>query len=97
MIKEVKMASLLFWFLVCLGNVYAIDLKDLNFLSPINSPDVLKEAFKNDLDKVEMTLCQKHSQLYFNQIQNGKGWAYKSKSFLAKVVIHATAKIEVSL
>ena len=76
------MSSLLFWFIVCFSNVYAIDLKNLNFLAPINSPDVLKEAFKNDLDKVEMTLCQKHSQLYFNQIQNAKGWAYKSKFFL---------------
>ena len=76
------MASLLFWFIVCLSNVYAIDLKDLNFLAPINSPDVLKEAFKNDLDKVEMTLCQKHSQLYFNQIQNVEGWAYKSNLIL---------------
>ena len=75
------MASLLFWFIVCLSNVYATNLKDLNFLSPINSPDVLKEAF-NDLDKVEMTLCQKHSQLYFNQLQNVEGWAYKSKFFL---------------
>ena len=75
------MASLLFWFIVCLGNVYAIDLKDLNFLSPINSHDVLKEAL-NDLDKDEMTLCQKHSQLYFNQLQNVEGWAYKSKFFL---------------
>ena len=74
------MASLLFWFMVCLGNVYATNLKDLNFLSPINSPDVLKEAL-NDLDKVEMTLCQKHSQLYFNQVQNMEGWAYKSKFF----------------
>ena len=76
------MASLLFWFIVCLSNVYAIDLKDLNFLAPINSLDVLKEAFKNDLDKVEMTLCQKHSSLYFNQIQNVEGWAYKSKLIL---------------
>ena len=76
------MASLLFWFIVCLSNVYAIDLKDLKFLSPINSPGVLKEAFKNDLDKEEMTLCQKHSQLYFNQLQNVEGWAYKSKFFL---------------
>ena len=64
------MSSLLFWFIVCLSNVYAIDLKDLNFLALINSPDVLKESFKNDLDKAEMTLCQKHSQLYFNEIQN---------------------------
>ena len=76
------MAALLFWFIVCLGNVYAIDLKDLKFLPPINSPDVLKEAFKNNLDKDEMTLCQKHSQLYFNQLQNVEGWAYKSKFFL---------------
>ena len=97
MIKEVKMESLLFWFLVCLGNVYAIDLKDLNFLAPINSSYVLKEAFKSDLENGEKTLCQKHTQLYMSQIQNVKGWAYKSKSFLAKVVIHATAKIEVSL
>ena len=76
------MASLLFWFIVCLSNVYAIDLKDLKFLAPINSPDVWKEAFKNDLDKVELTLCQKHSQLYFSQLQNMEGWAYKSKFFL---------------
>jgi hypothetical protein len=95
-IKEVKMASLLFWFIVCLSNVYAIDLKDLNFLAPINSSYVLKEAFKNDLENEEKTLCQKHTQLYMNQIQNVKGWAYKSKSFLAKIVIQIMTTIEVS-
>ena len=73
------MATLLLLMFVCLASVSSIDLKHFNFMANIQSPDILLEKFLHKhWEKEEMTLCEKHTEIYLNESKNLRGWAYRS-------------------